>query len=74
MGLNIDANTILANDIGFKKTFTFPASEDSGISLGCAYWLKEKFDKNLKSKKLKMPILVKNITKKKLLKLLKKII
>lgn len=53
VGLNIDANTILANDIGFKKTFTFPASEDSGISLGCAYWLKKKYNKNFKSKKIK---------------------
>ena len=52
VGLNIDANTILATECGFDETFTLPASEDSGISLGCAYWGKNKFQKNFQRKKI----------------------
>ena len=50
VGLNIDANTILATECGFSETFTFPAAENSGISLGCAYWGKNKFQKNFRRK------------------------
>ena len=52
VALNIDANTVLAEKIGFKETFTLPASEDSGISMGCAYWGKKKFDKKYEKKKI----------------------
>ena len=38
VGLNIDANTRIINETGFKHIFIQPAASDCGIPLGAALW------------------------------------
>jgi carbamoyltransferase len=37
-GLNIDANRNFLTEVGYRNIFVQPASNDSGIPLGCALW------------------------------------